>query len=652
MAKLYPIYEDILNFKVPPTPGELKMINFLKGNLSDEYEIFFQPFLNGDLPDIVLMRKGGGVLIIEVKDWKLSRYYADANKKWFVKENNTLIKSPIEQVLKYKENMYNLHIQDLLELKLRDYKYWYVVNCAIFFSLENHDDVIDFIFDPINKKIEELRSNNPKSDRIKKTEKKKEKFKTFLEKSVEIIGKDNLNKTFLKKLLEKTWISKRSIYFKEDLYNSFKRYLKPSFHSIEDGKNIKYTKKQEEFYNSKPGAQKIRGVVGSGKTLVLAKRAVNAVKRTQEKVLILTYNISLRNYIHDKISDVREDFEWRYFHIVNYHDFFNATMQNLGLEFDFPSNFKDLDSGQKEQFFKTKYYSNLFFFERNKDKIHRYKSIFIDEVQDYESDWIRILRKYFLENNGELVVFGDDKQDIYNRLNKINNKKLLEIPDSPGRWSLLNRSFRLTPSITELAKSYQAKFMASTHELDVFEKRDFQSTIFDKVYFIDKKLDHNEIINFISEFSKNKKIHPNDICVLGFSINEIMELDYQFRKKTHEKSYIMSETKEWNDKINRKEQLEKRQKEKEIEYIRKNKKLHFWMNSGIIKFSTVHSFKGWEINTLFLIVENGIFHGRHKEIIYTGFTRCMSNLVIINSGDSTFTEFMESLNYIEKVESF
>ena len=94
------------------------------------------------------MRKGGGVLIIEVKDWELESYHLDFRKRWFVNYNNALIKSPISQVLKYKENMYDLHIQNLLELKLRDYRYWYIVNCAIFFYKENHKNIRDFLLAP------------------------------------------------------------------------------------------------------------------------------------------------------------------------------------------------------------------------------------------------------------------------------------------------------------------------------------------------------------------------------------------------------------------------------------------------------------------------------------------------------------------------
>jgi hypothetical protein len=40
--------------------------------------------------------------------------------------------------------------------------------------------------------------------------------------------------------------------------------------------------------------------------MVLARMVVNAHKRTGSQVLILTYNITLRIYIHDRISQVRK----------------------------------------------------------------------------------------------------------------------------------------------------------------------------------------------------------------------------------------------------------------------------------------------------------------------------------------------------------
>jgi superfamily I DNA/RNA helicase len=43
-----------------------------------------------------------------------------------------------------------------------------------------------------------------------------------------------------------------------------------------------------------------------------------------------------------------------------------------------------------------------------------------------------------------------------------------------------------------------------------------------------------------------------------------------------------------------------------LKVIRNNKKIHFHAKSGTVKISTIHSFKGWESDTLFLIIEKNL----------------------------------------------
>ncbi|MDT7042918.1 nuclease-related domain-containing protein [Candidatus Nitronereus thalassa] len=115
MAKIFPCLENIERLKVPPTPGEIALATSLAQRLSDDYEIFFQPFLNGDMPDIILMRRGAGVAIIEVKDWNLSSYSVDDKNQWRERAGNHVVRSPFKQVFGYKSNMFNLHINGLAE---------------------------------------------------------------------------------------------------------------------------------------------------------------------------------------------------------------------------------------------------------------------------------------------------------------------------------------------------------------------------------------------------------------------------------------------------------------------------------------------------------------------------------------------------------
>lgn len=82
--------------------------------------------------------------------------------------------------------------------------------------------------------------------------------------------------------------------------------------------------------------------------------------------------------------------------------------------------------------------------------------------------------------------------------------------------------------------------------------------------------------------------------------------------------------------------------------IRENKKLHFWMNSGTIKISTINSFKGWESEFVFLILEpkyerNTQFNMSFDELLYTGLTRCRRNLVVINFGNKEYDEKIRPL---------
>lgn len=102
MAIFYPSIEKIQEFKVKPTIGEMTLLYFLKNVLDDSFEVYFNPFLNGDRPDVLIMRKDYGVMIIEVKDWNLHNFKLDNRKKWIYIPNGAVIKSPIDQVLKYK----------------------------------------------------------------------------------------------------------------------------------------------------------------------------------------------------------------------------------------------------------------------------------------------------------------------------------------------------------------------------------------------------------------------------------------------------------------------------------------------------------------------------------------------------------------------
>jgi len=723
MATFIPSLDKIQMFKVQPEEGEWALLRFLEQTLDNNFEIYFNPYMNGDRPDIVIMRKGCGVMIIEVKDWNFELYELDERKNWILKENRAVLKSPIQQVLKYKDNLYELHIDTLLEKKIKDYRNFTVVACAVYFHNATSEKIQNLIVKPYAQD---------------------KKYQTFLKYNIDFIGRNNLNKKDFEELLRKRYLisNTTSFLFTDDIYESFKRFLNPPIHTKEEGIDFYYSEKQREIiYAQDKPQQRIKGVVGSGKTTVMVARAVQTYKRLSKnnadtKILILTYNITLKNFIHDKLNKVREDFPWSAFVITNYHEFINSQLNNLGIPIKIPDGF----TGNVSYYLEQNYYSNYQLFNEHKSEIHKFDAIFIDEIQDYRRPWMNIIKDCFLSNGGEYLLFGDVKQNIYN--NQVDNKDI--VTNIVGKPTELLRCFRSDFKVRDLAVEYQKNIFRDKYEIDNFNdntqtneiqfERNQQGYI--NYMFLSNYNSVSTLYTIIHEniINKNSTISPNDITVLGYTINLLKKFEAYYRYMSNEKTKTMFETWEMTyklglDKINanKKEldknnipewiykgiELLKREKDKktdkafeqlarlftiyqlhseyqdkfkeklswycdqykcildtflkyietykdefeafitevnsgDYEFIRKNKKIHFWMNSGTIKIATINSFKGWESELVFLILEKkNDFNNSFDELIYTGITRSRSNLVIINFGNEEYDKKMKPL--IDKV---
>lgn len=615
MAILYPDIKTIKNFNPYPTDWELFLIKFLVNNLSDEFEIYFQPFLNGDMPDIIIIKKNSWIIIIEVKDRHLINYYIDDKNNWIVKKNKSIIKSPFSQVEKYKNNLFDLHIDLLLNNSIFDNKIYSIISTLVYFHNETFDSIKNFT------------NNNSKK--------------------IKYIWKDSLNLFFLNKILKNFNLSYnwKSKYFTEEIYNSFKRFLKPSLHTLEQWEFIQFEINQIKLMKSEPPFfRKIKWVAGSWKTIILANRVVQSHKRHKGKVLILTYNITMKNYIHDNISKVRDNFNWENFYISNYHQFITQELNNLSVNISRVENIENIDL-----YLEKNYYSNIKLFESLKNNIIKYKSIFIDEIQDYKENRIRILQDYFLEDNWEFIVFWDEKQNVYHR--KLDIEKKVIIPWITWKWNILNKTFRLKENIAKLASKFQNFFLKEKYEIDWSIESSKQSTL--KIeedcienYFINSKwkILLDEVSNLIIKIINDKKIWPNDICIMSSKIDWIRTFEYEIRRKTKEKTKIMFANYEEYKEIKSKSKSEL-ELNKELDRIEKGRKNNFWLNDWTMKFSTIHSFKWLEIHTVFLIIDE---KEENDELIYTAITRARINLIIINISNLRYKWFFDENNDLVK----
>lgn len=605
MAILSPPREIIDKLHQNAEPGEIRVLEALM-TLPDSYEIYFQSYLNGDRPDFIIVRKGGGILLVEVKDWRLANYKVNSDWNWKLKKNNAVIKSPIKQVNRVKRNLVSLHIQGLNTIVKSEPRVEHCIKCCIVFANETTDE--------LNKFLRAFTVNSP------------EKYENHIKYAFPI-GYDSLNQVGIQRLMNETWVGSRSSYFTDEVYDLFKRHFKSPIHLEDEGIDIPYSDEQKALMVSSPVRRKIKGAAGSGKTVVMAGRIVNSALRTNGMILVLTYNITLINYIKDRIRDVRKRFYYSSFEITNFHQWFIGEANNYNLEID---SFAD--------------WENTHFFESVASEIRKYDAIFIDEVQDYHQAWLNMITSYFIKQDGEFVVFGDEKQNIYD--NPLDEQKNIRIPTVLGKWNRsLKKIYRFRGNLTKVAFEFQKLFG------NKYENDDTPPVL--KLEFKDRKLmyyqvevganssDLVDVINFV--FQENN-VHPGDATVMMSYINNLRSLEFSFRKKMGEKTertfaseeeyqklLVQHGNNEDSDKFNI-----------ELNKLNRREKVFFYAKSGKTKFSTVHSFKGWESDTIILIIDKnkGGYSGS-EEIIYTGLTRAKSNLFILNMGEPKYHKFFE-----------
>ncbi len=601
----HPIYDDY-------DPMLAVQNNVISKDLSDLYtyigeilnptdQVYLKPLINGDTPDIIILRPNTGIMVIKVFEEDITQYKFETNDNT-ITDGRKDISSPIVIVQSYQQNLIQLHLKDMLGKSLINSSYWSVIKTVVYCSKNSTSEVKEFFNDA----------------KIGYTV---------------VLGKDIIN-TDSFNFLKETHFDYSSHYFDKSICRSFLRIISPLWHSYKQGKHINLTTQQKRIAKSEQSPRrKVNGVAGSGKTQVLATRAVNANLRTGNKVLVLTFNLSLVNYIKYRIYQVRADFSWDMFLIVNYHQLFIAEANNLGLKMNL-SSFED-----------TK------FFDRFADKIKKYPTILIDEVQDYKTAWLSILDKYFLEPEGEIAVFGDAKQNIYHR--PLDQNGQVRIGFIAGEWNnSLNTGFRFANAqLTSMAMDFQRYYFPklATDFIQQEATLAFDTNI--KYYNVGKTGTPETLESNCRWIMQEFHIVPKDVVILAQTCNILRDIDYIYKMTSHAETITTFESKEQYDKLKARYQTtdDKTKFWKNIKQIRRNKKIHFTMDNHNIKLSTIHSYKGWESPTVILLLEPEQYReetsctitveDNSSELIYTAITRCKENLFIINCGNTKYHNF-------------
>lgn len=607
-SRVIPSWEQIRQFKQPLTDGELHLLKFLDENLKKddlfqsndlaEYNgwlIFVQPFLNGSRPDIIIFNPNIGAQIFEVKDWNLNNYSFETRKDRDLKNHKVFcvsdsngtypIKSPVKQVEYYKEKICSQLIPQIGEQIDKNKTYYGLIKTAVYFHKSTTEQA-QMMF----------------TDHVKD-------FSIF-----PIIGFDALHPNNLNNVIPDNQRN-QSTYWTKEWNREFLFWLYPPLHSIEQGIRLSLTEEQKKFAEPQAGHYRVRGVAGSGKTQVLAYRA-GKLASGGHRVLILTFNITLWHYIRDMVQRSPFDFSWKNLTITYFHGFCKDILNEFGEKWP-------IENSNDEVMFKEEITKKMIEVISKYD-YEKYDAILVDEGQDFYIEWYKMLC-HFLTNRDEFVVVCDKKQNIYGREMEWLDKRRSGV-EKFGDWIELKKIIRLPEHIAKISTDFSEKFNLNQDiKIGNIEKPNLFNQFQDNVIWWNisennwlKKVD--EAYEIIKKHATHK--HPSDtvillpdkyfgsVCIKYFETEKKLLVNHVFEDDDEKKYH-------------------------------KHKKA-FWMGDSRLKISTIHSFKGFEVSNVIVVIPSAIRSDEqlYDNIIYTAMTRARESLIVINANER-FREFGE-----------
>ena len=186
------------------------------------------------------------------------------------------------------------------------------------------------------------------------------------------------------------------------------------------------------------GHRILSGVAGSGKTVILIARAKLLAQRDPAAaILVLCYNVTLASFLRGQLQ------EHRNVQVCHFDDWTAANRVRRNWQA------QEIDDALGTRFLAT-------LEEGHAPDARRFASVLVDEAQDFEASWFRcVLAAMQNPQDGDLLIVGDGNQGVYRR-GKV-SWKALGIQASgrtiSGRFHL-DRNYRNSREIAALAQVF------------------------------------------------------------------------------------------------------------------------------------------------------------------------------------------------------
>lgn len=192
------------------------------------------------------------------------------------------------------------------------------------------------------------------------------------------------------------------------------------------------------------GHRVIHGVAGSGKTMILGYRCLHLARSTQRPILVLCYNVTLAARLEQLIA--ARGLQSRV-NVRNFHAWCNDMLRTYHVP-------KPPDNRDKGAFFDAMVDAVIAGVEGNAIPRGQYGAVLIDEGHDFEPHWLQLITQMVDPSTNSLLVLYDDAQAIYGGAKRKRFSFKSVGIQAQGRTTVLRLNYRNTYEILAMAKAF------------------------------------------------------------------------------------------------------------------------------------------------------------------------------------------------------
>ena len=197
------------------------------------------------------------------------------------------------------------------------------------------------------------------------------------------------------------------------------------------------------------GHRIVHGVAGSGKTLILGYRCLYLAQVLNKPILVVCFNITLAAHlrgmmeergIHDRV------------HVYHFHDWCGEQLKRYHVPRPKPG----------EHYFEELVTTVIAAADKGQIPKGQYGALMIDEGHDFEEDWLRLIVRMVDPDDGSLLLLYDDAQSIYKKKKAMDFSLSSVGIQARGRTTILKLSYRNTNEIVDFAYQFAKHYLAPT----------------------------------------------------------------------------------------------------------------------------------------------------------------------------------------------